>query len=763
VFAVASHFQSTVGIALVENFMKNFDKRSLPFGVMLCGVTLCGVTLSHALQAQEVTKENTLETIYVSDTLEQTPSESGYQAGKTRIGKTDQLPKDIPQSVTIVSNKLMQDRNADTFKEALRNVAGLTFNAGEGGRIGDNITIRGYSAVGDLYLDGMRDSAQYNRDTFNLEQIDVLRGSSSMLFGRGSTGGVINQVSKQALLTDRNIVSTTQGSNAYQRYTADINQQLGDAVALRINAMSTEADSYRDEVEQSRSGIAPTISFGIGTKNQFTLSHFHLEENNIPDMGVPYFDPDGSARSPDGHDILGNYYAKPLDVDRDTFYGMSDIDYEKNDTDITTASYTHQFDEDTEITTRLRSSDYKRDLWAVAPRLMLSHPASVTDPVTENDITGVRRGHQGRGGEEQTVDSQTDFTTHFDTGAIQHELLLGTEILREKARRWSNALPAGVVNPNADAWNPDPEPVLPDGYLYKGKSIYNYYTGESYAFYFQDVIGITDQWKILTGARWDHSKNDYDRYLDEPLTRRDIVNSWRLGLLYQPTDNSTYYVSKGSSFNPSAELYQLDDLTADLPPEKSLNTEIGAKWELLEGDLSIRTSLSRSEKTNERNTDLAVDVAVLSGARHTDAVELEIIGHVTEEWEIFTAMAYLEANIDEHSNTSVTGVVTTDEGNEPINTPHYTFNVWNTYSFGGGWRAGIGFDAIGARFANQSNAAVVPSYTRWDSMLAYEKKSYSVKLNLFNVFDQEYYESVYAGHVLPGAPRTLEMKVEYKF
>ena len=754
--------------------MKKSDKKFFPLGAVLYGATLCGVTLGHALHAQEITRTepqaeqtsdqqaNTLETVHVRDAAEQTPSESSYQAGKTKIGKTEQLPKDIPQSVTIVSNKLMQDRNADTFKEALRNVAGLTFNAGEGGRIGDNITIRGYSAVGDLYLDGIRDSAQYNRETFNLEQIDVLRGSSSMLFGRGSTGGVINQVSKQPLLTDRNIVSTTQGSYAYQRYTGDFNQQLADTTAVRVNIMSTDSDSYRDEVEQSRSGIAPTISFGIGKDDQFTLSHFHLEENNIPDMGVPYFDPDGSARAPDGHSILGGFDAKPFDVDRDTFYGMSDIDYEKNDTDITTASYTHKFNEDTELTTRLRSSDYTRDLWAVAPRLILSHPASVANPVTVNDITGMRRQKQARGGEEETVTSQTDFSTHFDTAGIQHELLLGNEILRENARRWTNTLPLGVTNPIADPFKPDPEPVLPPNYNYMGKSDINYYTGDSYAFYFQDVIGLTDQWKVLTGARWDHSANDYDRVVDS-FTRKDIVNSWRLGLLYQPTDNSTYYVSKGSSFNPSAELYQLDKITEDVPPEKSLNTEIGAKWELFEGDLSVRTAVSRSEKTNERNTDLESSVAVLSGERHTDAIELEVVGHVTEEWEIFTAMAYMEANIDEHSNTSATGVETTDEGYEPINTPHYTFNLWNTYSFGGGWRVGLGVDAIGQRYANQTNAAVVPSYTRWDSMLAYEQKTYSVKLNMFNMFDKKYYEGVYAGHVLPGAPRTLEMKVEYKF
>lgn len=754
--------------------MKSVNRKFNDHKILPLGAMLCGLTFGQLLQAQQVPAEpasaaeddsSTLETVHVRDTADRTPAEVSYQGGKTKVGKIDQLPKDIPQSVTVITNKLMADRNADTFKEALRNVAGLTFNAGEGGRIGDNITIRGYSAVGDLYLDGMRDMAQYNRETFNLEQIDVLRGSSSMLFGRGSTGGVINQVSKQPLLADRNTVSTTQGSYGYQRYTADINQQIGETTAIRINGMYTDTDSFRDEVHGERSGVAPSISFGIGTDNELTLSHFHLQEDNIPDMGIPLLDPDGATRAANGSDVLGEFKGEPLKVDRDTYYGMSAIDYERNDTDITTATYTHRFSEDTELTTKLRAADYKRDLWAVAPRLILDQPASVADPVDYSNIVAVRRGHQGRGGEEQTITSQTDFTTQFSTGPFEHQLLLGNEILREKARRWSNPLPAGVANPNAEPWwSPDTNPALPDGYLYKGKDIYNYYTGDSYAFYFQDVIGLNEQWKLLTGARWDHSENDYQRPApDGDLQRKDIVNSWRLGLLYQPDAHSTYYVSRGSSFNPSAELYQLDDRTSDVPPEKSLNTEIGAKWELLDGDLSLRTSLSRSEKTNERNTDLAVDVAVLSGRRHTDALELEIVGRPLPQWEIYAATAYMEAEIDEHSNTSASGVKTSDEGYEPVNTPHYTFSIWNTWDFGRGWRAGLGYDGVGERYNNQANTAAVPSYTRWDAMVEYSQKGYAVKLSFFNLLDEEYYDSVYSGHVLPGAPRTMQLKVDYKF
>ena len=215
----------------------------------------------------------------------------GYQPGVTSIGKTPQLLRDIPQSVTIVPEQLIFDRNADTFREALRNVPSLTFNAGEGGRIGDNITLRGYSAVGDLYLDGIRDIAQYNRETFNLTQIEVLRGSASMLFGRGSTGGVINQVSKTPFLTDRGSLAMTLGNNDYKRFTLDANKVTGENQAMRLNVMATETDSLRDalSVGQRRWGFAPSYSWGIGTQNEFTLSYYRLKDDNLPDYGVPFY------------------------------------------------------------------------------------------------------------------------------------------------------------------------------------------------------------------------------------------------------------------------------------------------------------------------------------------------------------------------------------------------------------------------------------------------------------------------------------------
>ncbi|MBK8739899.1 MAG: TonB-dependent siderophore receptor [Betaproteobacteria bacterium] len=640
------------------------------------------------------------------------PRQTGYQGGTTNVGKSNQLPKDIPQSVTIVTSQLMKDCNADTFREALRNVAGLTFNAGEGGRIGDNITLRGYSAVGDLYLDGIRDVAQYNRETFNLEQIDVLRGSASMLFGRGSTGGVINQVSKAPSIMDRNAVTLTAGSNDYKRAAADLNKLVAANTALRVNLMQTDTDSFRDGVHQERWGVAPSLRAGIGTRDDFTLSYTYLKEDNVPDYGVPYFQ------------------GRPLQVPVSRFYGLAGTDYERNETGIATATYVHRLDQDTSVKTVLRRADYERDLRAVAPRLA----GGVTD-IT--DATVVNRQRQARGGEEHTWTSQTDLTTLLRTGRIAHRLLAGFEYAQEDAHRWTNS--SSVANPATTVGDPNLYPALPanfnDSFSRTGD---NYYEARTAGLYVQDSIELAPEWKLVLGARYDNFKADYDRPAPAgPLSRTDRVWSTRAGILFQPTETTTWYASYGTSFNPSAELYQLDDRGANTPPEKNRNVEVGIKFEAQDGDLSLRAALFRSEKTNERNTDLSVSVEqnLLSGKRHTDGIELEAAGRINARWEVFGALALMRGKID-----AATGQQANTVGLVPLNTPKVTYALWTTYALGGGWKIGGGFDGAGLRYGQNTNTTAAPAYTRWDALLEYKRNAYALKLNVLNLFDRDYYE-----------------------
>ena len=663
--------------------------------------------------------------------------ERSYQPGLTNIGKTQQLLRDIPQSVTVVPESLMHDRSVDTFREALRNVPSITFNAGEGGRIGDNITLRGFSVVGDLYLDGIRDISQYNRETFNAEQIEVLRGSSSMLYGRGSTGGIINQVSKSPTVGDRTVLGLTLGQYNYARATVDTNQVVGENMSVRVNAMRTRSDSFRDDVKTDRTGVAPSVRWGIGTANDFKISHYHLQYNDIPDYGVPYFN------------------GKPLDVPINRFYGLADANYQRDKADISTLTYIHQFDAQSNIRSVIRAAEYHRDLWAVAPRL-------VGTSTVITDATVINRQRQARGGDENTLTSQTDYNTKFAAWGYKHQILLGAELVREDAERWNYAQAVGVTNPTTTVGNPNSRPALASNYFSSvTRTGQVSYTADTVGLYGQETLELTPQWKLVFGARFDNFKANYERTAPAgPLDRTDRVWSTRVGALYQPDDFATYYAAYGTSFNPSGELYALDDRGANTPPEKNRNIEIGAKWELFDGNLSLRTALFRSEKINERNTDLSVSVAenLLSGKRHTNGIEIEVAGRITPNWEVFAGAARMSARID-----NATGQQANTLGKIPINTPEYTVSLWSVYKVAESWRVGAGLEAVGKRYGNATDTNEVPAYTRSDWMVSYEKNAYAVRLNILNAFDKKIYEGVYQGHVVPGTARTTQVTFEYKF
>jgi catecholate siderophore receptor len=283
---------------------------------------------------------------------------------------------------------------------------------------------------------------------------------------------------------------------------------------------------------------------------------------------------------------------------------------------------------------------------------------------------------------------------------------------------------------------------------------------------------------VLVGARRDTLRADYQRAAtaseisagdarDRFFSRNDNVWSYRTGLIYQPSDTASYYASYGTSFNPSAELYALDTPGANTDPEKNRNIEIGAKWDLLDGNLMFRTALFRSEKTNERNTDLAetsLTENLLSGKRHTDGIEFELAGRITPRWEIFGGLALMRARIDAATLDQRNQV-----GSRPINTPPYTANLWATYRLTEGWRIGGGVEAAGFRNANLPNAAgtstlnVVPKYYRLDGMVEYQAEKYSVKMNVFNLLNKDYYEGVYAGHTVPGTQRAVQLTLSTKF
>jgi len=715
-------------------------QKSLTLAVVLATQAMC------AMAAEEKIAEQALEEVNVKATA--LPAAGGYQATQTRVGKVLQDPHDIPQAITTVTHDLMHDQQVSSLREALSNVSGLTFNAAEGGRSGDNMMLRGFYTFGDIYLDGVRDTAQYNRETFNLEQVDVLRGSAAMLFGRGQAGGVINQVTKTAKLKDANVISGSVGEHSYYQFTGDFNKKITDTAAIRLNVMDRSEQNYRknpangDRPEMDRKGVAISFGAGIGTENELFLNHVYTQTRDVPDYGVSF------------------YNKRPIDravpnIDDSDFYGGSK-NFDDSDTRISTATFTHKFSQDTEWRTQIRRADYERAYWAKTP----------SSSLLPSPTLGVG-GNQTRVMDYETLNLQSDFSTKLVLSGMKHQVLTGLEYLKEDSYRQSLRNLGTTDNP-----------------VYRRSQVTGTATefdADNYALYVQDTIEFVPKWDLLLGVRRDEMRANYSSATSPKLSYGE--NSYRTGLSWHQTEMSHYYVSWSDSFSPTADLYQLT--VKAQPPERSKTVEVGAKWLFNDGDLAFRTALYRTTKYWERNTDLESTSSILTKKRRTDGLEFELSGYVAENWEVFAGVAFMDARILEVAENvnSATGAITVaDErlqGQRARNTPPATFNLWTTYAFWGNWKVGGGIEAKGERFGYQPSAANassvftngkfdpnrLPGYARVDAMLAYEAKQWALRLNVKNLLDKTYFDSIYdnGGFTVPGNGRTAIITTELKF
>ena len=701
--------------------------------------------------------ETSLPTVKVEDTADPMEVNNGYQATETRVGRVKQDPHDVAQAVTSVTHQLMEEQQVGSLREALRNVSGLTFNAAEGGRSGDNMMLRGFYTFGDLYLDGIRDTAQYNRETFFLEQIDVLRGSASMLFGRGQAGGVINLVSKTPKRADAYTLTGSLGTEAYSEVTADLNKRLGEDSALRVNLMKRNEGSWREnpvtgtEPEVDRGGAHVSLSLGMQTDNEFNFSYLYLRNRDIPDYGFSF---DTATRAPN------------TNFTPDTFWGV-DGNFDNSDVNVVTGSWTHRFSPKTELLTSLRYGDYERSYWARTP----SATVAPSDTGLNLPSTGVG---PSRSMDYETLALQSVLTSSFRAWDMKHEVVGGIEYLYEDSHR------VGLQNlGGTDAINPpELEPYVES---LTGSQLNNF-IGNSYALYLQDTVEFIPFWKATLGVRRDQLDAEYSSATSPELSYGEW--SYRAALSYQPTETAHYYFGYSDSFSPTADLYQLT--VEPQPPETSEVYEIGAKWMFFDGDLSFRTALYTATKYWERNTDLEATAAILTKKRRTNGIELEAAGRITPNWEVFSGLALMDSEILEVAENvnATTGVITVAnagyEGQRARNTPEYTFNLWTTYALGGGWKIGGGVEVKGDRYGyNPSGSGAVPtlpgstefhpntapSYDRWDAMVAYEQKSWAVRMNVKNLFDELYYDSLYdnGSFSVPGTRRQFILTGELKY
>ena len=740
------------------------DKALLPLGALMLAASFGSWAQSAPTAANPATPTPTLSTVTVRESTE-VQSKDTLRIKKTTVGKGKQDIRDIPQSVTVFTEKLMSDRNQDDFRDVLRTTAGVTFVAGETGE--EDVRLRGFSLgqAGDIYTDGMKDAPLYERDTFNLDRVEVLKGSASMLFGKGSTGGVVNQVNKAPLLIDQHEASYTLGTGSEHRITGDFNWKTGENAALRLNALVHNSKNFG--ATQDKRGIAPTFSWGIGTRDEFSVGLYYLDVQGRPNYNHPWIVDNGK--------IIPTLKAK-------NYYGLNS---DKLDTSskYLTLGHIHRFGDGGELQTRLRRGSYERDLLASVIRF--GKPVTALDQIT--DATPLTRSSKGRIGESTMTQLQSDYTNSFNLGGKKHEVLAGFDYYHDDADRNSfNFNPAGnstptnglitsVGTPNNGAWAPDARGPLQVS-TFKAKNL---------GLYLQDSMAITPTLKLLGGLRYDKFTASY-RDSTGAVTNEQSEGLWspRVGAIFQPDELSSYYVSYGTSYNTSGDTYQFavrpptnnTAREANTPPEKSRNFEIGAKWELFQRRALLGVAGFYSEKYNERNTDpdFAAVQELLSGKRHAAGMEFNLAGRITPKWEIFWNHTWIpsakidKSNVSATNTNATTGVVTPNnaqrEGDRPGLTPKHSGSAWSTYAFAPQWRAGAGLTYRDAQHPEGRRDLQAGSFVTADAMLEYNiSDKTSVKLNVSNLTNKLYADTLYRGFYSPGAPRSVQLMLKSRF
>jgi catecholate siderophore receptor len=692
------------------------------------------VALTASSALSQDTKRRDTFTLPPVDVQEQ---RSGYVPGSLGISRIPQPVQDIPQSITVVPRQILQERAAASFQDALRNVTGISLAAGEGGGAqGDNLTLRGFNARNDLFLDGIRDQGSYFRDVFNLESIEVLKGPSAVFFGRGSTGGILNQVSKTPGLEPMYSGTLSLGTGLLLRGTGDVNQPLSKTTAYRLNVMAHQENVVaRDEIERRRFGLAPSIAFGLGTPTQFTLSYFVQNEDNVPEYGLPYL------------------FGRPAPVDRANFYGLIDEDYEHVLTNIFTLRVDHRFSDQLSLRNTTRYSRTDRE--ARVTTLSILRTPTLSTPLT--DISVNRGTRPGRDTEESILINQSELTVKFDTMAFKHTVSTGLEVARETfyAQRYTHA-----NVPAANLLHPEGRPDT--SRMTRTTSARTDTKTASVGLYAVDQVRLLPQLDLIGGLRWDFFEADFNSYLNnQNFERTDRQVSYRAGLVFHPTPSQSYYFSYGTSFNPSAEALALAANNVDTAPEKNRNFEVGAKIGVVNDALSIQGALFRLEKTNARTLDPVTLLQVLEGEQRVQGFELGLLGRPMPRLNLFMGYTYLDSKTvksnDLQNNVRI-------EGKQLQNTPRHSATLWASYDLTDVWQVGTGVQYVGERFANTSNTNSVPETIRWDATVAYQlNKHVQLRLNAINLTDELYFDGVHPSHVIPGAGRTFILSGNFTY
>ncbi|OJT19095.1 TonB-dependent receptor [Archangium sp. Cb G35] len=682
-----------------------------------------------------------LPTVQVQEAAEQ----ESYHAPESSLARVPAPLVNTPQSVTVVSREVLQEQQATSVRDALRNVSGITVAAGEGGRQGDSFNLRGFSAQTDTFRDGVRDLGWFTRDTFNLQGVEVYFGPSSVLFGRGSTGGALNLVTKKPGRRSFRNVSLSGGTAPMGRVEADINEAINDKIQVRLNALGQLSGiAGRDNVTENRAGIAPSARISLGESTALELDYLYQREDSTPDYGQPYYN--------------GYPVSTSIGVPRGAFYGVKGVDTERVNAHIGTAQLQHRFSDSLQLTNSLRLGGVDRYSLPTAPRgltLTAGSPTTIGRQRFETNTDNVY------------VANQLNVRGDLQTGFLKHQANAGLELTwetRELSRNNFNAVPG--PNITADLFEPNPSPDLSTvNRVFASANQSRQWTVGVYA---ADQIAISRYVEVLGSARFDvfdtnYVAEDATRTRTE-LNRQDNIFNWRVGLLVHPLEKMSIYATYGTSANPSAEVGTLTTGTVDLAPERNNTIELGAKADLFEDRLGLTAAVFRVDKTNARvpNTDPSGPPTILDGAQRVQGFSVGVTGTITSNWRVIANYTQLDSEILKHSSAYLVG--------QPLpSTPPRSMSLWTTVT--PLQHLTIGAGAVYQDVTTANNPASesvaflkVPNFWRFDAFASYQLfNRVDLQLNLNNISDELYYEQYYAGQAVPGEARSANLTARVRF
>ena len=596
----------------------------------------------------------------------------------TEQANLQQFPQsmlDTAQTVATVPQYILSEQADTTLRDSLRNVPGISIAAGEGGSQGDSLTIRGFNARNDIYLDGIRDFGSYFRDSFNYSSVDVLEGPASVEFGRGSTGGVVNQETKQAAVDRFVIVNGQGGSNQRARGTADVNipiKAIPGGTAFRVNIVGEQTGyAGRDYAFTQRFGIAPSLAFGLNGHTRGIISFLHEAENDTPDYGLPYF---------------GTTYAA---VPTNTYYGVLSSNFLKTTPDIATGKIEHDFGIHLTVRNTLRWANYPRTFRITEPQvnsvgtLTYKTPGSTsTAYVGPNTVimatcaqsatpsascyavntplsqVYIKRNQINGTSTEDMLWDQMSGTYHFTVHRVSNTAV----VLLEGGRERSNPNRPTYTLPYVSLVNPNPNDVFAPTQTIN--AVTTHVASQSFGVDFLDTLELTRWLELSGGVRFDYfnTTSATPAYVQTTMTggttananitgtsgtRLDKQPTYRAAIVVKPKAQGSVYFDWGTSFNPAAESLSLSANNAISAPEYNQTFEVGAKWSFLRDRLNLNGSLFRTEKLNARETDPTNSQNVInSGNQLVRGAQIGALGHLPHSFDLLVGYAYLNGIIE---------------------------------------------------------------------------------------------------------------------